>query len=75
MHKNVIKLLRLGGSDVCDNVCELSFHIRQTTSFAKYGYSPLSALIDNDIFYSSCTILFVTINIMSNNDPAEETAD
>lgn len=75
MRKYVINLLRLQGSDVRDNVCELSFHIPQTTSFAKYGYSSLSVLIDNGIFYSSCMILFVTINVMSNHDPAEETAD
>lgn len=50
MYKNVINLFWFVDSDVCGNVCEYScFSYTTATSFAKYGYDPLSMLIENGI--------------------------
>lgn len=50
IYKNVVNLFWFVDSDVCGNDCEYScFSYTTATSFAKYGYDPLSMLIENGV--------------------------
>lgn len=60
-------------SDVCGNDCEYScFSYTTATSFAKYGYDPLSMLIENGVLIHHVQGFFSAIKILSKDYSAEE---
>lgn len=73
MYKNVINLFWFADSDVCGNVCEYScFSYTTATSFAKYGYEPLSMLIEYGILIHHAQGFFSAVKMLSKDYSTEE---